>query len=487
MPAKIDSNITGTRFAVEQSLGVLGGSEVWKILEPNSFSDFGSEFKSVMRSPITAGRQKRKGSQVDEDASGGFEHDWVQNGLADFMPGFFFAAWRKKKNFAVSGITGTNTMAVTGNTGTGAVQAGDLVFCSGFTNSGNNGLKSVAAATSTTIEITGLTNETPPSSARVTKVGFTGGSGDIDVTVSGGIATLGSTTFDFTTLGLIPGEWIFIGGDASGHKFATAANNGFARVKTIAADAIELDRQPGTMVTDAGTGKTIRIFVGHVIKNEEDPSLIVRTSYQFERNFQNSLDLEYLVGAVPNELEFTIGTGEKVPVNMNFKALTTERASAKAGTRPAGTSEPAFTASNDFSRLRLLREDTAASLATYMDNVKLKISNNLTMNKAITVMGSFEVTAGDFEVTGDVNAYFASWDAVEAIKDNLDVSLDFAMVAENAGWLWDVPLITLGNGRLNVTKDQPIMLPLTTPGAMHETLQHTLLAQSFSYLPDAAE
>lgn len=59
------------------------------------------------------------------------------------------------------------------------------------------------------------------------------------------------------------------------------------------------------------------------------------------------------------------------------------------------------------------------------------------------------------------------------------------MVKNNAGMLFDVPLLSLGGGRLNVEKDQSITLPLEVMGA-ESSFGHTLLFTSFAYLPSAA-
>ena len=91
MVNKVDANFTGLRYAkeVQGQPGVLPGEEgnggvaVWQELEPNSYSDFGAEVTTTARSPITAGRQKKKGRVTDLDASGGFQIDFTGNNMVD--------------------------------------------------------------------------------------------------------------------------------------------------------------------------------------------------------------------------------------------------------------------------------------------------------------------------------------------------------------------------------------------------------------------
>lgn len=484
---KIDSNITGLRYAEEtlNSIGNLPATPVWNPLEPNSYGEFGAQISTTARAPITPGRQRRKGVVTDLDAAVGFQTDFLQDGMYDLMQSFMFADWRKKPDSEPTAVTGTG---YTIGADASDFAVGDLVFAQDFATSGNNGLKSVTATSGTSISCSGLTAEaSPPSGAKVTRVGVQAGSADVAVDASGSDPALTSTALDFTTLGLIPGEWLFIGGDATAEQFDTAANNGFARIKSVSASRLELDRQPGTMVTDAGTGKTIRLFFGHVIKNENDPSLIKCRSYTMERSL-GTAGYEYVKGCVGNTLELRINTADKVMCEMGFVGIDAEgAASAKAGTRPALKDEEAFNSSSDFSRLRMLNDETAATLFTYVTELTLTINNNVNPSKAVGVLGGFDIAAGDFVAAGNVTAYFTSYDAVSAVRNNDSISLDFAMVRENAGWVFDVPLITLGDGRAQVEKDAEIKLPLSMEGAAHPTLNHTLLAQSFVYLPTAAE
>ena len=59
------------------------------------------------------------------------------------------------------------------------------------------------------------------------------------------------------------------------------------------------------------------------------------------------------------------------------------------------------------------------------------------------------------------------------------------MKKKNSALLWDVPLLSLGDGRLSVEQDQPITIPLET-NAAESKFGNTLLFQYFMYLPDVA-
>lgn len=510
MANKIDSNVTGLRYAEETTvIGTLPGSAVWYPLEPNGYNDFGGQISTVARNPINPSRQRKKGVTTDLDASGGFGQDLTQNNLTRLLQGFFFADRREKpttlplnsSQVVISGVDGT-TEDYEAAAGLDVFSAGDLVLASGFTQSGNNGLKTVSAASATALTVDqDIVTETPTASAYLQQVGFEFGSAEVDMDASGQTfprLVRASGTKDFTDFGLVAGEWVFIGGDGATEAFATAANNGFARVRAVDAEYIEFDKSGSTLVDETGTGLTVRIFFGHVIKNENTSNLIKRRSYQIERTLGEDDDgtmSEYLVGAVPNELSLQIRQADKVTADLSFVATNNEQrdgdTGVKSGTRPSLVEAPAFNTSSDFSRIKMHLVQTdgttnPTALFAFLTELTLTINNNVTPNKAVAVLGAFDVTAGQFTVAGSVTAYFANIAAVQAVRNNSDVTLDFALVKDNAGMVFDVPLIALGEGRLNVEQDQPITLPLSIDGAEGSN-NHTLLFNEFPYLPDLAD
>jgi len=509
--AKIDSNNTGLSYAEELSLGVLPVTPTWIILEPNSYSDFGGEITTVARAPINPSRQRQKGVVTDLDASGGFNSDLTQKNMEDILQGFFFADLRPKGEESATSVVATGELYNMADT-TG-IFVGSLVFASGFVETNNNGLKNVDVVTaSTSISVTQtLTDEgSPPTTNNVVVVGNEGTAGDIDVDATGSLPALTSTTLDFTTLGLIPGETIFIGGDSASNRFVAAANNGFARIFSITANRLTLDKTQDTMVTEASTTETIQLFFGRVLKNESDPTLINRRSYNLERTLgapddalPAEIQSEYLVGAVPNEFTFNLNTADKVTSDLTFVATDNEQRTGatgvKAGNRPALVLEDAFNTSSDFTRLKLAILDPTNSNPTalfgFLTEFTVAINNNVTPNKAVSVLGAFEATAGNFEVGGSITAYFSQVTAVQAVRNNSDVTLDFSIVRARtvdtsvirSGVNVDVPLIGLGGGRITVEQDEPILIPLESPAAADRNFNHTLMMVFYDFLPDVAD
>lgn len=500
MVDSIDSNVTGLAYAEEESFKTLPVTPVWYALEPNSYSDLGGEVTMVARTPINPSRQRKKGVITDLDASGGFNHDVTLQNMIRPLQGFFFADARQKASTAP--LNGT-VVALTGVDGTGeeyqaasgldVFAAGDIVKASGFTNAANNGLKTVASADATGVTVNeDLVTETPPAAAKLEKVGVTAGSGDLDVVVSADVCTITSTVLDFTGLGLIVGEWIFIGGDSASLRFASNSP-GYARVKSIAANSLVLEETTWAPANETGTGLTVQLFFGTVIKNENTVDLIKRRTYQLERTLgqdANGTMSEYLVGAVPNEFQLNIPQAEMLKADLSFVTGDNEQrdgaTGVKSGTRVAATIEDGLNTSSDVYRIRMYIVDPATlnptALFGFLTEANININNNVSPNKAVSVLGAFEMTAGDFEVGGSIDAYFSDVAAVAAVRNNADVGLNIIFAQNNGGFVYDIPLLALGGGRVNVEKDQPIKIPLESSAAENEN-GYTLLTTFFPYVP----
>ena len=261
-------------------------------------------------------------------------------------------------------------------------------------------------------------------------------------------------------------------------------------------NAIQFDLCTFTPAADAGAGKLIDIYFGKVIHNAITPQLVKRRTYQLERLLGNDgvgIQSEYLVGAVADQFNLTINQASKITVDVNYVGMDVEQRDGttgiKSGTRVGLPGEPPFNTSHEVYRsmLYVLNATTAnpVALYAYVQDVKLNINNGAVPNKAIGVQGGFDLSEGDFAVNGTATAYFATVAAVAAIQDNADVGMFIALAAHNAGMIWDIPLLTLGDGAEKVEKDKPILISLTQDAAKCAA-GFTLLGNFFEYLPNAA-
>jgi hypothetical protein len=511
---KINSNDVGLSFAEEETIKILPTTPTWYGLQPNTISDFGGNVVKVARDFLTADRQMRKGETTDLEAAGSMNHDLVYEGLQRLWQGFMYASFRYKPETGGMGDNGVITSVgsandytrTSGSFVTDGYKVGDMVFASGFTNSGNNGLMTVSAVAALTLTVneTLVAEASPPAAAKLVMCGFEFAAGDLDVDVSGDLPRLTCSAKDATELGLNPGETIYIGGDATGSTFTNDENNGLARVRSVAAGYIELDKTEDTFVTEASSTEQIRIFMGRVLKNEVG-SDIVRRTYNFERTLgapdsssPDEIQSEYIIGAVPNEATITIPRADKCHVDFSFTALDSETRSGdtgvKTGDRVAAVEEEFYNTSSNVPRIKIAvvspTNSAPAPLYAFAEEVTLTINNNVTTDKAIGVLGGFDATYGTFAVSGNMTAFFADVAAVSAVRANSDVTLEIHMIKNNQGMSIDVPLMALGDGRLNVEKNQSIKLPLSqeaaTGASIDSGLNHTIMFTFFDYLPTIA-
>lgn len=512
---KQDSNIVGLSYAEETAvLGVLPVTPVWYQLEPNSIGNFGGALKTVARDPINPSRQRKKGTVTDLDATVAFVTDLTQTNQQDLLQGFFFADLRRKAEFGV--LTGNFTTVETADdsynaaSGLSVFLANDLVFASTFVNGGNNGLHRVLTTAAGKITVAeNLVDESPAAGiGALVAVGHEFVVATVDVVAPGAAypkLSRASGALDYTTLGLLPGEIIFIGGDASDERFVGTNNNGFARVRSVAASYIELDKTSEVMTSETGTGLTIRIFYGRVLKNELG-DLITRRSYNLEEllgaedlDEPTQIQSNYVTGCVGNKWKLNIPTGDKIVTDLEYIGTNFEtRAGAvgkKSGTRSTLVETDCFNTSSDVTRIKLAsvtaNDSCPASLFSYLETLSIELNNNIKPDKAVGVLGAFDVTTGTFQVEGSADAYFASVAAIELVRDNVDATLEIHLVKLNTGISFDLPLLSIGDAQPKVEKDTAIKQPITVQAAtgvkIASWLDYTMLMVFWDYLPSLAD
>ncbi|MBL1368260.1 phage tail tube protein, partial [Acinetobacter baumannii] len=68
-------------------------------------------------------------------------------------------------------------------------------------------------------------------------------------------------------------------------------------------------------------------------------------------------------------------------------------------------------------------DSNAMPLFGYATDANIAINNNVTAKKAIGTIGAFDVSAGNFEATGNVTAYFTNVAAIDAVVRGVEAQL----------------------------------------------------------------
>lgn len=510
---KIDSSDTDLRLAWETTtLGVLPTSPAptWYPQEPNEYGDFGGEYTTVARRPITADAQLKKGVVTDENAPGQFQEDLTQTNLGEKIEAFLYATYRRKPETVATGTT-TTQFNVTGVPNPGQdFLANDLLFASGFDATNNNGLfRATIDGSGGVITATGQgLTASSLQDGYVTMVGHQFASGGLAVEIVNGLPNLvvPSGGKDLTQLGLVPGEIIFIGdGSDAAFSFAIEANTTFARVQSIADDRIILDKAEFDMAADVGTGKTIRVFFGRVCKNEATKALIVRKTATIERQLgapddsaPTTYQAQYLTGSVANVCTISGDATDKVVVDYEFvcqrQVPVTAAEGLWAGDRPDVVEADAFSVSSDVREhgIHVVDPEDAnpTPLFVFCQDMEISIDNGVTGNKAVSFLGSFDMSRGHITCMWNATAYFSTVESLLAVKNNRDVTVWSILAKANAGMAFDMPLVTVSSDFPDVPVDEAITLPIEATGAkgtkVHANYTHTFMSVFFDYLPDVA-
>lgn len=529
--AQVLTNNTGLAYARESSLGVLPGSPDWKVLEPNSFGTFGAQITTVARSPISKLRQRRKGTVVDLDASAEYDADQTIDSLVDFTEAFLFAnAVNADLTFRAAdaqiGPAGFTIPAATSAqaaklqyTAAGPIS---LLYSAGYATTGNNSAGTVfplaadVALTDTVIEVTGITTETAPANAEVSLAGIRAEAGDLALAVSGNIGTLTSnngtpaTPIDFTTLGLTVGQFIHIGGlDLTANRFgSTAAGDGTrsfgeARIRTIAAQTLTLDKlgpllvaSDGTNDGIAGTEVPVDILFGRFVRNVTvDDADYAAISHHFEGSYPNLYEtepptpvaspdgFEYVTGALANQMTWNMPLTDKSSATFAFVGIDAEEPVDNAS-RKSGASTPrlplftgAFNTSADFFRLGIADVDDTGLTSDFKD-MTATFNNNVAPEKVLGNLGARYMNNGNFEVDIETSALFTNPAVAARVRANTTVTMAWLLRNDDGAVAVDVPSAIVGSDGKEFPVNETVRINLAVQ-AFVDPLFNTSLGVSF--------
>jgi hypothetical protein len=505
-----NGSMTSLYSAEEVSRGVLPVDPVWFEREPNSYADFGGAYTMSRRSPLTHDRQARRGEVSDNSPTAGFQEDLTPTNMIRPTRGFLFAEARQRPttapiNFTPVIIATTTAAKFTAAAGLDRFRIGHILHARGFGVPSTNRTHVVTAAGALEVTVTpgGITPEADvPDDAVLEAVGFQFGAGTLTLTklADGIVLTSTMVGVDFTTMNFVPGEWHFIGGDAAATRFGEpGADNApfYAQLDAVTATSLAYRKTTGTQVTNNGAAKTIQIYFGTVVRNEDDCNLIREITFTHERQYGCGVgaEAEYVQGSYANQMTITVPTpaaDAKVTVDLgyicmnSFERLEAEALLSDGDVRVPALNEPAFKPGLDVYQQKLSVLDPTTlnptALVAYSSTSSLTINNQLSGIKAVEVYGNAGVSIGELAVTGSITGFFTGLNQNRQVRLGKEATWHLILTKANAAVIFDIASLSLGNGRNAVAANTPVTIPIDTAAAKGKH-GYSLLVTFLRYVP----
>ena len=400
-------------------------------------------------------------------------------------------SWAGAATNLASGVDAYYTVADDGD-----LAEGTLVYGRGHSNATNNGLKEVGSSSTTTriyvVDATMVAEASPPSHAQVDVAGFRGASGDLEIDANGDLI---STSLDFTTLDLLTGQTIGIGGEATANQFATSANIGLAQIGgTIEANKIPLSRTAAAFSVDDGSSKEIDIYFGEFLRDvDTDHANWLIRSHQFELEYPN-LDTgdaamyEYSKGNYANEFGLTMPQRGLISASYGFVGTDTDEpvsAGSRATNADSGIEQnqrQVFSTAIHYSRLRLADVDETG-LSTIFQSWSLRLNNGVEPEKVQAKLGAMYMNYGRFMFNIDATMVFTSATVASRIRTNTRIAFDFAIQNDDGGIHFNMPSCRIGKGVRGFPANQSVTLSTTITAEEDSELGYAVGVSLFPYLP----
>lgn len=491
----VNSNAIDVLVSRESAMGVAGAT--WQRVEPNDIPAFAAQVRTLSRRPMNKTRRRRKGDAVGVDSAPALEADLIWEHLYEFVEAFMFSSFSNpggtgQAHFVPTGVTATGyTVAANGN-----LTDGTLIVARGMNVVGNNGLKKTVGAIALEIKAAGLAIEAltvPDQNATVDVAGFEFADADATIDANGDLTCV---VANLSNKGLNVGQYVWLGGDLATENFPNAANKGLARIKSIAAGKLGLERKSQAFVPQgSGAGKTVRIFWGQWARDvAADHASWLKRSY--------TVELTYPDLATPgpgSEFQYAIaGFADELTLNFELEALTTmtigfvgtdTQVPVEAASRKAGAANPkrvvsdkAFNTTNDFIKL-VLAETTETVISADFTALSMTIANNVSPRKLLGAFAARKMNIGDFDVNLDGTIVFNESRILSAIRNNDPVTMWFGQRSEDGAFLIDIPRLMLEGGDQDYPRNEQVLVSWNGYAAEDPTLGYCVSISLFPYLP----
>lgn len=494
----------------------------WMTVQPNpsGIQNFHPEYIDVRRNVLNPFMTAEKGDHVGQNATPTLVHD-LNKGLLDiFGIGFTRSAAK------IPGDEGVQIYYPTAATDGGGSQDGftvgadgdllngTIVRARGFRNAANNGvfvLEGTSTTTSIKVPTATLVAETvsPTGSAQVEVTGYQFTSGDLQMDASGNLTTTPSTGKDCTTLGLVDGQPIMIGGSTSGTKLATVPTGTYAYVNgTVTTNLIPLrghttiDTTAKTVTAfspgaDDGDGKTVQLFFGVFYRNvaDGDPDYIEEPAWWAELRdtgvgTANAAVFSYVKDMVINSVSLAMGVESKIEATLSFTARSitapveaADRRSGPASAYPAVSMELFDTSCSDMLVHRLMNAENNSLLIAEVNSCTLTIEHGVTARKQLAACGAAGMIFGNIAPRLEMETFFERRAVPVAIENNTTCRYECVLRNGQAAVFIELPALTLSGGAKTYAENSPVMMTIAAP-AHRDTLTNRILSMSvIPYIP----
>jgi len=390
-------------------------------------------------------------------------------------------------------------------------QAFSLFFAKGYAIAANNGLKAITSAMANgglEVPVTGLTAEaSPPTNASLHMAGvrvFNNGANAIALSVADtpavGQRTLTQvgtiTGFSWILLGFRAGSWIHIGSaDANGspqNAFASNAVYGYARVVSATATVLTIEKLDSKITGGAQAPSSGNVDILHgafcrdlSVTATGIDTLSLERSYQFEETYPglsgSANEFEYANGNFASTLTLSLPLNALGGLEWAFVGTTSEAiTSMRHGGSPAPANAlgplrtAAFGTASDIVRLNVSANFVSAVADVCFKDLSISIDNGVTPENCLGVLGGSFVNLGPFLVNLEGQMLFSDKKIVQAIRDNLTVSLDAILKNDDGSIIIDVPSATVTDGTREFPIDATVLTNVTLETITDPTLNYDL-------------
>ena len=419
-----NSNRTAVGLVLESTIGTTPATPAIKAQRVTS-AQFKFAIKTQIGKEIRPDRQIvdaiRVGSEPSAtlgiEVSHAADFDWIEPAMFNHLTTRYPSAVNNGSGDVIVSVVLGPVVYTTNNGSVFAV--GDLVAASGFTNSGNNGIfVGITGSTTNALEITNAAAvaETPQAGARLKKVGWQAASAGIAATATGLTGVTGIT-------GLVKGDWIKIGGTAAASQFATAGDNGWARLSANqSGGTLTFDIFPSSSwAADVGTGKTIQVFVGEYAR----PGLTYFT-YTFEEQFQDvqsGTEYHYYKGMVLSKVTLNAKAQDLLTGSLEYRGIESEIDTV----RFAGATDviaPSFgLMTGSAAGAKCFINGAAPTGLNVITATEVTIDNTLRTQIAVGSDAPIGIGVGRTDVKGKLSFYYGDQTVLDNLRNNIAVGL----------------------------------------------------------------